>query len=420
MNYAVTAVGLALALGATSADAQTRKAQERETNVEQQPQAAATITVGDRTFTVTPDALPQIQELQAAVSANDTANIPGKLAAAKTSATTPDERYIVAKLQLQAALASKNQEALRVAMEEVLSTGLASRQEALILNQNLANAYLEANQHQQAAAKIQRVIELDPNNTEALSALSALYSRQGRHAEAIASVEKLMAASRAAGAKPPENLYKRAVAIAYKAKMPRAVELSRSWIAAYPTTEAWQNSLAIYQNLGRLDEAQKLDLLRLKRATGALTPGDYFDFGDIAIRKGFAGEAKSVLDEGFAASSEVKRSDPSFSQLYTLATQRTKGDRESLPATPPAGATARQILNTGDAYFGYGDYAKAVEFYRAALAKGGAEADLINLHIGMALARQGDKAGATAALNSVGGTYAQLAKYWLLYVSAQA
>lgn len=417
MKYAITAVALALSFGATSADTQTRRAQERETtNEEQQPQAAATITVGDRKITITPGALRQIQELQAAVEANDTANIPAKLSAAKASATTPDERYIVAKLQLQAALASKNQEALRVAMEEVLSTGLASRQEALVLNQNLANAYLEADQHQQAAARIQRVIELDPNNTEALSLLSALHSRQGRHAEAIAAVEKAMAAS---GAKPPENLYKRAVAIAYEAKMPRAVELSRSWIAAYPTTEAWQNALAIYHNLGRLDEAQKLDLLRLKRATGALTAGDYFDYGDIAVRKGFAGEAKSVLEEGFSASPEVKRSDPSFSKLYKLASQRTKGDRESLPAAPPAGSTARQILNTGDAYYGYGDYSKAVEFYRAALAKGGADADLINLHIGMALARQGDKAGATAALNSAGGAQADLAKYWLLHVSPQ-
>ena len=77
-------------------------------------------------------------------------------------------------------------------------------------------------------------------------------------------------------------------------------------------------------------------------------------------------------------------------------------------------------MNTGDAYFGYGDYAKAAEFYRAALAGQGADANLVNLHLGMALARQGDKAGATAALNAVGGPQVELAKYWLLYLSTKA
>ncbi|MBA3577958.1 MAG: hypothetical protein H0W39_10190, partial [Sphingomonas sp.] len=132
-----------------------------------------------------------------------------------------------------------------------------------------------------------------------------------------------------------------------------------------------------------------------------------------------AGEAKAILDEGFAAN-VVKRSDPSFSQLYTLASQRTKGDRESLPAAPGASSTARQIVITGDAHFGYGDYSKAADFYRAALAKPDADKDMINLHLGMALARQGDKAGATAALNAVGGTNSELAKYWLLYLSTTA
>ncbi|MDQ3483013.1 MAG: hypothetical protein M3448_06380, partial [Pseudomonadota bacterium] len=151
----------------------------------------------------------------------------------------------------------------------------------------------------------------------------------------------------------------------------------------------------------------------------ALTPGDYFNYGDIAARKGLSGEAKAILDEGFAAN-VVKRSDPSFSQLYTLASQRTKGDRESLAPTPSAGSTARQTIVMGDAYYGYGNFSKAADFYRAALAKPDADKDLVNLHLGMALAGQGDKAGATAALNAVGGANSELAKYWLLYLSTNA
>jgi hypothetical protein len=38
----------------------------------------------------------------------------------------------------------------------------------------------------------------------------------------------------------------------------------------------------------------------------------------------------------------------------------------------------------------------------------------------MALARAGDMAGATAALNAAGGAQAELAKFWLAYLATKA
>ena len=64
-----------------------------------------------------------------------------------------------------------------------------------------------------------------------------------------------------------------------------------------------------------------------------------------------------------------------------------------------------------------GDYSSAVQAYKLAMAKSDGDAALANLHIGMALARSGDKAGATAALNAVTGPRAGIAKYWLTYVA---
>ena len=73
------------------------------------------------------------------------------------------------------------------------------------------------------------------------------------------------------------------------------------------------------------------------------------------------------------------------------------------------------FMRVADAYYGAGNYQKAAELYGKAVAAG-ADANLANLRLGEALARAGDKAGATAALNKVGGTQAPIAKYWLLYV----
>ena len=359
-----------------------------------------------------------VKALQEAVAANNTAAIPAALAAAQAAAETGGDRYVIALLQLQAAAAAKDNAGVASAIESMLASGVVTQDEKFPLYLNLGKAYAAVNQNDRAAQAYQQALQLDPNSVDATAGLAELRVAQGQPAEAITLLQKGIALQSAGGARPSETWFKRAIQVAFKAKLPQAVQISQDWVRAYSTSANWTNALAIYQNVRQLDESTTLDLLRLKRATGALTPSDYFNYADIAVRSGFAGESKSVLEEGFSASSEVKRNDPSFSQLYSLATERTKGDRASLPAAPPADATARQVLNTGDAYFGYGDYAKAVEFYRAALAKGGADADRINLHIGMALARQGDKAGAAAALNAVGGAQAEIAKYWLIHVGA--
>jgi TolA-binding protein len=73
------------------------------------------------------------------------------------------------------------------------------------------------------------------------------------------------------------------------------------------------------------------------------------------------------------------------------------------------------MIIVGNRFYGAGDYARAAELYRSAAAAGG-DANLANLHLGMALARAGDKAGAATALNAVTGDQAAIAKYWLLYV----
>lgn len=426
MNSTMTAFGalfIGTAFAAAPATAQqnygAQAAPQQPAAVAAQPAQENPNAIKTHAPKVSREAAKALTELQKAVNENNAAAIPAALAAAQAAAKTPDDKYMVAIFQLKAAAAAKDNAGIAAAIEAMLASGSVTPEEKPPLYLNLAQTYSALKQDARATQAYQQLLQLNPNSIEATAGLAEAKAAQGQAAEALALLQKGIALQSTGGGKAPQTWYKRAVAIAYKAKLPQAVSLSRDWVAAYPSADSWQNALAIYQLSSQLDESQTLDLMRLKQAVRALTPGDYFTYGDVAVRKGFSGEAKAVLEEGFAANA-VKRSDPSFSQLYALASQRTKGDRESLPAAPQASATARQTLNIGDAYFGYGDYAKAVEFYRAALARPGADSNLINLHIGMALARQGDKAGATAALNAVGGAQADLAKYWLLYVGTRA
>jgi Flp pilus assembly protein TadD len=78
------------------------------------------------------------------------------------------------------------------------------------------------------------------------------------------------------------------------------------------------------------------------------------------------------------------------------------------------------LLRIGDRYYGMGQYQKAADLYRQAMGKPGVDAGVANLHLGMALARSGDKAGATSAFNAVSGPRSDIAKFWLLYLQTHA
>jgi len=99
---------------------------------------------------------------------------------------------------------------------------------------------------------------------------------------------------------------------------------------------------------------------------------------------------------------------------------KAKPTAADLATAMKTAVNAKALMRIGDNYAALGDYAHAVEAYKLAMAKPDTDKAVANLHIGMALARSGDKAGATAALNAVTGPRAGIAKYWLLYLAQKA
>lgn len=372
---------------------------------------------------VSSGARKEIAALQTAVNAKDAAAIPAALAAAQAKAKTRDDHYAIAQLQLKAAVDANDKTAMVAGLNAVISSGFLQPADTLPLYMNVGNLNFNAKSYDAAGAAFEQVLKIDPNNLDAMVMLAETRNGQGRTAEAVGMIQKAIAAKTAAGQKAEESWYKRAVALAFNAKMPNATELGRQWVAAYPSAKTWRDTIRIYQTTSQLDDGALLDTMRLAQATGALAgENDYFRFANTLVTKGFAGEAKTVLDQGFAAKS-IDKSRATFSQLYSVATTKSQGDRASLDAsakTALAAASARQAMVTAEAFYGYGEYQKAAELFRAALDKQGVDKDLANLRLGMALARAGDKAGATAALNAAGGAQAEVAKLWLTYVGTAA
>ena len=191
-------------------------------------------------------------------------------------------------------------------------------------------------------------------------------------------------------------------------------------MAAYPSADSWHNAIAIYRNLNRPDVESTLDLFRLMQATNALTSAaDYSLFSRAAAEQLNYNEAQAVLNAGIAAKL-VNPSDSEFSDLVSGLKAKHLATAADLEVAAKTAQNGTALLRIGDRYYGMGSYAKAIELYRAAMNKPGTDADLANLHIGMAMARAGDKAGATAALNAVKGSRADIAKFWLAYLNQKA
>jgi tetratricopeptide (TPR) repeat protein len=408
-----TAIALVAAVAAAPAAAQYGASAQQQ---QPAPQAAAQPAP---TVQIKPSgkALKAIVDLQDTVKKNDFANVPAKVAAAQAVASTKEDRYLIGKLQLDAALAQKDNSALAAAIDTIAGSGYLDAAKVAGLYMDLGGTYYNNKQYGQARAAYQKALAADPRNVEAPALIGESLFAEGQKAEAAAAFQRAIQARVAAGQKPDENLLKRATIIAYDAQSPLAVELGRQWASSYPSADSWRNSIAIYRNLSHPDVEGTLDLLRLMQATGALTvPGDYGLFARASAEQNNFNEAQAVLDAGIAAK-VVNPADPEFRDIVSGLKAKQKATAADLAVATKTAANGMALLRIGDRYYAMGDYAKAADLYRMAMGKPGVDGAMANLHLGMALARSGDKAGATTALNAVTGPRTDIAKFWLAYVN---
>lgn len=364
-------------------------------------------------------ALKAIVDLQTAVNANDYANIPAKVAAAQAVAKTKEDRYIIGQLHLKAALAAKDNAGLARAIDAVAASGYVDASKTAALYQGLGASLYNAKQYDQAAAALDKAIAANPRDAEALIMLGETRNAQGRKADAVAALQRAMQAGTAAGQKPREEIYKRAVGLAYEGQLPVASELGRQWIAAYPGPDSWRNGIAIYRNTTKPDLEGTLALLRLMQTTGALNnSADYSLFATAAAEQSNFAEAQAVIDAGIAAR-QVDPASPLFRDIIAGLKSKQKLTDADLAEAVKAAQSGTAMVRVGDRYFALGQYAKAADLYRKAVAKGDGDLNVANMHLGMALARSGDSAGAKAAFSAVGGPRADIAKYWLLYLQTK-
>jgi len=368
-------------------------------------------------------ALAEAQKLE---TAGDNA---GALAQVRTAEAVGNlnatDMFFIAQMKLGLGNKLKDNAVLEEAIKASANSEFLPAAEKPRYIKNLAALALQRNDYNGATQYYEQLSAMTPNDPDIFTNLAVLYSRQKQNPEAIAALQKAIAASKVAGKTADESLYRTQLKIAVDSKMATQVQrASVDLVTVYPKPVNWRDALLTYRDTVKTDDQTNLDIFRLMDSAGALNgERDYAEYVETAISKGLPGEAKTVLAEG-VSKGMLSSSKPYIVEYSKSITTRIAADRAGLAAIDKearASATGKTALGQGDAYYGYGDYAKAADMYRLALTKGGIDAATANLRLGASLAKSGDKAGATTALQLVKGSPREtLATYWIIWVGQKA
>ena len=363
---------------------------------------------------------------QAAIKANP-AGADAAVTAAEATATLPDDKFYAAQFRLAVGSAMKDPAMQQKAVMAMLGSGSALATVDLPrLNFYAGQSAYQANDFPKAIQYLNEAERLGykSGNQDALLLLAEANFKSNNIPVGLAHVDKAIAASAAAGVKPPESWYARASSVAYKAKLnSESAKWTREQVRAYPTKDNWRSALVVYRDAATRDGNLNLDIFRLMRLTKSMAgERDYYEFASLAFERGLPGEAKSVIDEAIATAA-VPAGSRALTELRSMASSKVASDQASLAASErqaAASATGRIASATADAYLAYGQDAKAVTLYQTALTKGGVDVDAVNTRMGIAMLRSGDKVGARTAFVSVkGAARADIAAFWLLWLDQQ-
>jgi hypothetical protein len=371
-------------------------------------------------------------QAQEAVKARNPAAAEPLVAQVEAAATTDDDKYIAAALRydlentklviaqeanpkapLDETVLAKPLDALIAAK----STPAADRGKYLFRRGQLA---YNSGQYPVATQYFTQAKAAGYNSPDFDLQLAKVKVQAGDTAGGLADLDRFITAQKATGQAVPESYYRFGIATANNKKMaPETLAWMQKYVSAYPNAKVWRDVILQYafaqNSLAAPDKAQTVDLYRLLRTAGAMPDqAMYEDYAKNVYDRGNPYEAAAVLKEGMA-SGKIPATSAFSKSLLTAANTAIKADGSlaSSEKTALASKDGKIAASTADAYLGQNNYAKAIELYRAALSKGGVDANEVNTRLGIALAKSGDKAGAQAAFGAVTGSpRAGIAALW--------
>ncbi len=345
--------------------------------------------------------------------------------AEKAGSISPYERYMIDRMRGSAAVGAGDTAAAIRSFEAVLDSSFLPAADRTAMLEALARLNFSARHFPATIEAVQKYKAAGGSNPTTLEILPQAYYLGQRYAEAARELERLMAASDAAGKAPSEQQIQLLASCALKqGDMDAYVSALRRMVTYYPSEKHWLDLVLRTANRSGFSDRLSLDVYRLRQHTGTLdSASDYMEAVQLALQSGFPGEADQLIKQGFKSgllgkgqAQDVNRQ----KRLQELVQRKISEDKATLAegeAQAERQSTGDALVNTGQNYVAYGQYDKGIALIRKGIAKGGLKRpEDARLHLGYAqyLAGQKDEASRTFATVKGADGSRDLAALWIL------
>ena len=307
----------------------------------------------------------------------------------------------------------RNADAARI-LEGQMGSGEMSAGERNQRTKTLAQLYFRSGSYGKATQYANQYLKSSPGDRDMQTLLATSAYQQKDYKGAVAAANRVIKG----GGQPSQELLQLVLRCNYELQDSAGTAATLDQLLKYyPSPDTWGRVLEGYFEQTKRDHEQ-MALYRLAEDVGALNkPRQFTDMSQTLVISGFAIEGQRIIEKGLAAN--LFAGDELSRAQRTLDAAKRKADleRAALPkaaAMLAAAKTGEDMVAVGSLYFSAGDYARSVDALRKGLAKGGvADADATNALLGVALARQGNKAEAAKAFDAIKDPkFAEIGKLW--------
>ena len=366
---------------------------------------------------------PALKKMTDAAAAKDAATLQASLAEGQASATTPDDKYLVGFYQLQLGIIGKDQAMQGQGLDVMIESGLTPAENIGVYNFYSGNFAYGAKNYAKAIQRLEAAKAAGSTESALSPMLMDSYLNAGQIDKGWEIAKAGIAASRAAGTKPSEELFVRPAQAFQKAnRTNEMLDVLTMRVQDYPTPATWRNTLYILLQQAGGDKEMNLDILRLMRATNSMTQRpEYLEYAGLATEAGFPGEVVAVIKHG-QNSGAIPKTDTHFGSILESQTPRATSDAAAVAADAAKPATLtnpKAARATADALVGNGEAAKAIPLYQAALTASPTD-PVVQYRLGVAQALAGQSDAAVASFAKVQGNRQRLAQLWAIRAKAGA
>jgi len=334
---------------------------------------------------------------------------------------TAYESLLVQQMRGSAAHAAGDYPAAIKAFETVVSSGKLSGKEQLAMVEAIAVDYYKLKDYANAAKWAQRYFK----EGGTVPAMRTVLLQSYYLGNDCAAVSKMLNAESAQ--KPSEEDFE-ILRSCYRKENDEAgyVAATEKLILYYPKKQYWNEMLARVQRKPGFSDRLAIHVYQLRLAVGDLSSAnDYMEFAQLALQDGVPGEAKTIMDKGYAAGILGKGDQAARQARLRALVDKSLADGRKNRAQAEKDAEAQKsgddLVRVGLDYAYDGNPDKGIALIQKGIKKGGLKRpDDARLRLGEAQLHAGHKDRAVQTLKGVHGNdgTADLARLWILEARA--